>query len=58
MFYRRKIILALFQLFDGQLEKIRLQKFIIPFLVNVSKKLNMILSLINMVAIPIQRTLI
>jgi uncharacterized protein (DUF488 family) len=28
MFYRRKIILALLQLFDGQLEKIRLQKLL------------------------------
>ncbi len=28
MFYRRKIILALFQLFDGQLEKFRLQKLL------------------------------
>jgi hypothetical protein len=31
MFYRRKIILALFQLFDGQLEKIRLQKLLFLF---------------------------
>jgi uncharacterized protein (DUF488 family) len=28
MFYRRKIILALLQIFDGQLEKIRLQKLL------------------------------
>jgi len=28
MFYRRKIILALLQLFDGQLEKLRLQKLL------------------------------
>lgn len=31
MFYRRKILLALLQLFDGQLEKIRLQKFLFLF---------------------------
>jgi uncharacterized protein YwgA len=31
MFYRRKVILALFQLFDGQLEKIRLQKLLFLF---------------------------
>src|SRR5450432_3514563 len=31
MFYRRKIILSLFQLFDGQLEKIRLQKLLFLF---------------------------
>jgi len=31
MFYRRKIILALLQLFDGQLEKIRLQKLLSLF---------------------------
>lgn len=31
MFYRRKIILALLQLFDGQLEKIRLQKLLFLF---------------------------
>lgn len=31
MFYRRKILLALFQLFDWQLEKIRLQKLLFLF---------------------------
>ncbi len=31
MFYRRKIILALLQLFDGRLEKIRLQKLLFLF---------------------------
>jgi len=31
MFYRRKIILALLQLFEGQLEKIRLQKLLFLF---------------------------
>ncbi|MCD4745636.1 MAG: DUF488 domain-containing protein [Bacteroidales bacterium] len=31
MFYRRKIILALLQLFDGKLEKIRLQKLLFLF---------------------------
>jgi uncharacterized protein (DUF488 family) len=31
MFYRRKVILSLFQLFDGQLEKIRLQKLLFLF---------------------------
>ncbi|HTQ63439.1 MAG TPA: DUF488 family protein [Puia sp.] len=31
MFYRRKVILALLQLFDGQLEKIRLQKLLFLF---------------------------
>lgn len=31
MFYRRKIILALLQLFDGRLEKIRLQKLLMLF---------------------------
>jgi uncharacterized protein (DUF488 family) len=31
MFYRRKVILALFQLFDGELEKIRLQKLLFLF---------------------------
>lgn len=31
MFYRRKIILALLQLFDGQLDKIRLQKLLFVF---------------------------
>ena len=36
MFYRRKIILALLQIFDGQLEKIRLQKLL--FLFNQSKE--------------------
>lgn len=31
MFYRRKIILALLQIFDGQLDKIRLQKLLFLF---------------------------
>jgi uncharacterized protein (DUF488 family) len=31
MFYRRKIVLALFQLFEGELEKIRLQKLLFLF---------------------------
>ena len=31
MFYRRKVILSLLQLFDGQLEKIRLQKLLFLF---------------------------
>ena len=31
MFYRRKIILALLQLFNGELEKIRLQKLLFLF---------------------------
>lgn len=31
MFYRRKVILALIQLFDGELEKIRLQKLLFLF---------------------------
>ena len=31
MYYRRKIILALLQLFDGELEKIRLQKLLMLF---------------------------
>ncbi len=31
MFYRRKVILALLQLFDGQLDKIRLQKLLFVF---------------------------
>ena len=31
VFYRRKIILALLQLFDGQLDKIRLQKLLFLF---------------------------
>jgi uncharacterized protein (DUF488 family) len=31
VFYRRKIILALLQLFDGQLDKIRLQKLLLLF---------------------------
>jgi uncharacterized protein (DUF488 family) len=31
MFYRRKILLALLQLFDGELEKIRLQKLLFLF---------------------------
>ncbi len=37
MFYRRKIILALLQLFDGQLDKIRLQKLLFLFVKNQSK---------------------
>jgi uncharacterized protein YwgA len=31
MFYRRKIILALFEIFDGRLEKLRLQKLLFLF---------------------------
>ncbi len=37
MFYRRKIILALLQLFDGQLNKIRLQKLLFLFTNKQSK---------------------
>lgn len=37
MFYRRKIILALLQLFDDQLDKIRLQKLLFLFTVKQSK---------------------
>lgn len=37
MFYRRKIILSLLQLFDGQLEKIRLQKLLFLFTLRQSK---------------------
>lgn len=37
MFYRRKIILALLQLFDGQLDKIRLQKLLFLFANNQAK---------------------
>ncbi|GIL22120.1 MAG: hypothetical protein BroJett042_06330 [Bacteroidota bacterium] len=37
MFYRRKIILALLQLFDGQLDKIRLQKLLFLFTVKQTK---------------------
>lgn len=37
MFYRRKIILALLQLFDGQLDKIRLQKLLFLFTTKQSK---------------------
>ena len=37
MFYRRKIILALLQLFDGQLEKIRLQKLLFLFVQRQTK---------------------
>lgn len=37
MFYRRKIILALLQLFDGQLDKIRLQKLLFLFANKQSK---------------------
>lgn len=38
MFYRRKIILALLQLFDGELEKIRLQKLLFLFTQKQQKK--------------------
>ncbi len=37
VYYRRKIILALLQLFDGQLEKIRLQKLLFLFTVKQGK---------------------
>ncbi len=37
MFYRRKIILALLQLFDGQLDKIRLQKLLFLFTIKQYK---------------------
>jgi len=37
MFYRRKIILALLQLFDGQLDKIRLQKLLFLFTIKQAK---------------------
>lgn len=37
MFYRRKIILALLQLFDGQLDKIRLQKLLFLFSLKQTK---------------------
>lgn len=37
MFYRRKIILALLQLFDGQLDKIRLQKLLFLFTLRQTK---------------------
>lgn len=37
MFYRRKILLSLLQLFDGQLEKIRLQKLLFLFTQKQSK---------------------
>lgn len=37
MFYRRKIILALLQLFDGQLDKIRLQKLLFLFTIKQPK---------------------
>jgi uncharacterized protein (DUF488 family) len=37
MFYRRKIILALLELFDGELEKIRLQKLLFLFCKKQSK---------------------
>ena len=40
MFYRRKIILALMQLFDDQLEKIRLQKLLFLFTQSGSTDLN------------------
>jgi uncharacterized protein (DUF488 family) len=37
MFYRRKIILSLLQLFDGQLDKIRLQKLLFLFAIKQAK---------------------
>lgn len=37
MFYRRKIILALLQIFDGQLDKIRLQKLLFLFTLKQTK---------------------
>lgn len=37
MFYRRKIILAILQLFDGQIDKIRLQKILFLFTQNQAK---------------------
>jgi uncharacterized protein (DUF488 family) len=37
VFYRRKIILALLQLFDGQLDKIRLQKLLFLFTLKQTK---------------------
>jgi uncharacterized protein (DUF488 family) len=37
MFYRRKILLALLQLFDGQLDKIRLQKLLFLFTLKQGK---------------------
>ena len=37
MFYRRKIILALLQLFDGQLDKIRFQKLLFLFTLKQTK---------------------
>jgi uncharacterized protein (DUF488 family) len=37
VFYRRKIILALLQLFDGQLDKIRLQKLLFLFTIKQPK---------------------
>ena len=37
MFYRRKVILALLQLFDGQLDKIRLQKLLFLFTLRQTK---------------------
>jgi len=37
VFYRRKIILALLQLFDGQLDKIRLQKLLFLFTLKQAK---------------------
>lgn len=37
MFYRRKIILSLLQLFDGQLDKIRLQKLLFLFTIKQDK---------------------
>jgi uncharacterized protein YwgA len=38
MFYRRKIILSLLQLFEGELEKIRLQKLLFLFTQKQLKK--------------------
>jgi uncharacterized protein YwgA len=37
VFYRRKVILALLQLFDGQLDKIRLQKLLFLFTLRQTK---------------------
>ena len=49
MFYRRKVILSLLQLFDGQLEKIRLQKLLFLFTKQQQKAEY---NFINSVAIP------
>ncbi len=37
MFYRRKIILAMLQIFEGQIDKISLQKLLFLFTKNQSK---------------------